>query len=110
MTLDSRPGDQETRRPEDRMIRYKRNSKTISGRLHEEMIMMDIDQGKYFSLNPVATRIWDFLEHEMDVEELCGKLMEEYEVRPEQCREEVIGYLGDMIRLGLVFETRSEAT
>ena len=50
------PGSQECK------TKYVRNSKTISGRLHDEMVMMDIEQGKYFSLNPVATRIWDLLE------------------------------------------------
>jgi hypothetical protein len=90
-------------RAADSTTKYRRNSKTISGRLHDELIMMDIDQGKYFSLNPVATRIWDLLENPMNTGELCSVLTEEYEVGKEQCREEVERYLGEMVRLGLVF-------
>ena len=50
------------------MNRYCRNNKAISGRLHDEMVMMDPAQGKYFSLNPIATRIWDLLENPNDID------------------------------------------
>jgi len=85
---------------------YIRNSKTISGRLHDEIVMMDLEQGKYFSLNPVATRIWDLLERELTVEELCVLLKEEYEVESRQCIEDVSEHLGEMVRLGLVITIR----
>lgn len=83
-------------------LKYSRNSRTISGRLHDEMVMMDLDQGKYFSLNPVATRIWDLLERELTVEELCVLLREEYEVESRRCFDEVSELLGEMERLGLI--------
>jgi hypothetical protein len=86
----------------NREVKYIRNSRTISGRLHDEMVMMDLDQGKYFSLNPIATRIWDLLERELTVDELCALLREEYEVESHRCIEEVTDHLGEMVRLGLV--------
>ncbi|HOR10304.1 MAG TPA: PqqD family protein [Bacteroidales bacterium] len=90
------PGSQECK------TKYVRNSKTISGRLHDEMVMMDIEQGKYFSLNPVATRIWDLLESPLALDELCLALMEEYEVDTYQCRSDVEEHLDQMISLGLI--------
>lgn len=89
---------------QDQCARYIRNNKTISGRLHDELVMMDMDQGKYFSLNPVATRIWELLEAPVTLEALCGQLQEEYEVEGESCREEVSLLLDEMIRLRIVFE------
>ena len=85
------------------MTKFTRNIKTISGRLHDEMVMMDIEQGRYFSLNPVATRIWDMMDKPLDIDELCSKLHEEYDVSPEQCRREVEEHLGELVKLGLVF-------
>ncbi len=90
------------------MIKYTRNSKTISGRLHDELVMMDLGQGKYFSLNPVATRIWDLLEHPADPDELCQVLTGEYEVDYEQCYREVAEHLYEMVKLGLVAEVKNE--
>lgn len=86
------------------MKTYVRNNKTISGRLHDEMVMMDIDQGKYFSLNQSATAIWEKLETPLSLEELCKRLVEEYEVEPEQCRREVEEHLDKMIKIGLIIK------
>jgi hypothetical protein len=86
------------------MVTYLRNSKTISGRLHDEMVMMDMEQGKYFSLNQTATAIWEFLENPLTMDELCDRLMEEYEVDRERCLEEVNEYIEEMMKLSLVKE------
>jgi len=83
--------------------RYIRNLKTISGRLHDEMVMMDIEQGKYFSLNPVATRIWELLEEHADSDTICNKLLDEYDVNPDQCRAEVSQVLEELLGMGLIF-------
>ncbi|HNX65260.1 MAG TPA: PqqD family protein [Bacteroidales bacterium] len=86
------------------MVKYIRNSKTISGRLHDEMVMMDMEQGKYFSLNQTATAIWEHLENPLTIEQLCDRLMDEYEVEREQCVEEIKEYLDEMKELSLVKE------
>jgi len=82
--------------------KYIRNSKTISGRLHDELVLMDIDKGKYFALNPVATRIWDLLEQPLSVRELCDRLTEEYETQQAECIHDVEEHLDEMNKLGLV--------
>jgi hypothetical protein len=81
---------------------YIRNNSTISGRLNDELVMMNVEKGKYFSLNPVATRIWDLLERKLSVEELCNQLAGEYEVDTEQCLKEVEEHLEEMKKLGLI--------
>jgi len=86
------------------MLRYQRNSKTISGRLSDELVMMNIEKGKYFSLNPVATRIWDLLETPLTTEELCSLLREEYEVDIEQCRADVTEVLKKMIKMEIIMK------
>ncbi len=88
------------------MTRYIRNSKTISGRLHDEMVMMDMDQGKYFSLNQTATVIWEMLENPMTIEDICTRLAEDFEVDMRQCREDVLSYLEEMTDRGLISEEK----
>jgi len=84
------------------MSKYFRNNKTISGRLHDEMVMMDINQGKYFSLNQTATAIWEKLENPLTIDELCRLLIEEYDIDSDRCNAEVTDHLNEMIKLGLV--------
>ena len=86
------------------MKKYIRNNETITGRLQDELVMMDIDKGKYFSLNPVATRIWDLLEKPLSIDELCNLLMEEYDVEAGQCFSEVESLLAEMKKLGIIKE------
>lgn len=83
-------------------MRYERSKKTISGKLHDELVMMDMDQGKYFSLNQTATAIWELLEEPLTPEELCDRLTEEFDVEKEQCLEEVKIHLEEMVKLSLV--------
>ena len=84
------------------MTKYIRKKDSIDGRLHDELIMMDIDQGKYFALNPVATRIWDLLENPASLDEICTILMNEYEVDATQCHEEVQTHMEEMVNMKLV--------
>jgi hypothetical protein len=86
------------------MHKFIRNNETIQGRLQDELVMMDIQKGKYFSLNPVATQIWDLLEKPLSLDELCNLLTVEYEVEPDQCREDVREYLAEMEKLGLILK------
>ncbi|HPJ79158.1 MAG TPA: PqqD family peptide modification chaperone [Prolixibacteraceae bacterium] len=90
------------------MTKYLRNSKTISGRLHDELVMMDISLGKYFSLNATATTIWELLENPMTREEVCFSLMEKYEVGPRQCAREVGEHLREMTNIGLILTVEEE--
>ncbi len=84
------------------MTKYIRNNETITGRIHEEIVMMDIEKGKYFSLNPVATDIWELLEKPLTIENLCTKLVDQYEVDPQQCQIDTEQHLKEMITLGLI--------
>lgn len=81
---------------------YQRTANTFSGRLQDELIMLDVTLGKYFTLNHVAARIWEILEDPKTEDEICGALLEEYEVEENECRNEVIEYLEKMIKFGLV--------
>jgi hypothetical protein len=87
-----------------KMKKYIRNNDTITGKLHDEQVMLDIEKGKYFSLNPVATRIWEILEEPLGIDELCNLLLEEYEVDTKQCKMETNEYLIQLVKLGLVRE------
>ena len=87
-----------------KMKKYIRNNDTITGKLHDEQVMLDIEKGKYFSLNPVATRIWEILEQPLGIDELCNLLLEEYEVDTKQCKIETNEYLIQLVKLGLIRE------
>ena len=53
------------------MKKYQRNKNTVASKLDDELVMIDIDLGKYFSLNQVASSIWDCLDSPKTHDEIC---------------------------------------
>jgi hypothetical protein len=84
------------------MEKYYRNSQIIDGSLEDNLVMMHIEKGKYFGLNPVGKRIWEIIEHPKSFIEITEILQAEFEVTPEQCETEVRKFLEKMEKSDLV--------
>lgn len=78
-----------------------RHPDMLSAEIGGEAVMMSIEKGAYFGLNPVATRIWDLIEQPKSLAELIAVIFGEYEVTPEQCEADVREFSADMIERGL---------
>ena len=79
-----------------------RSNDPISEPVDDELVMADIDRGKYYGLNDIATAIWQNLENKITVEDLCKRLCESYEVTPEQCSAEVLSFLKELETRNLI--------
>ena len=79
-----------------------RSNDPISEPVDDELVMADIDRGKYYGLNDIATAIWQNLEKKITVEDLCKRLCESYEVTPEQCSGEVLAFLRELETRNLI--------
>lgn len=78
-----------------------RHSDMLSAEIGGEAIMMSIENGAYFGLNPVATRIWDLIEQPKSVAALIQTITDEYEVSSEQATDDVQVFVADMIERGI---------
>ncbi len=58
-----------------------------------EVVMLSIENGEYYGMDKVGSRIWNLLEEPMSFEALVEKLMEEYEVDEEQCYNEALDFI-----------------
>lgn len=67
-----------------------------------ELVMMDIDSGRYYRLNGVASHVWEALDRPKSAQELCRSLQAAYDVEWDRCLREVSVLLHDLQRLGLV--------
>lgn len=79
-----------------------RSDEPIAEPVDDELVMADIDRGKYYSLNPIATAIWQNLERPITVEELCERLCQQYEVSAEQCAADVMPFLEELEKRRLI--------
>lgn len=67
-----------------------------------EKVMMNLEIGRYFTLNEVGSRIWELIDKNNDVEGIINGLLEEYEVSREMCSEQVFKYLEDLKQYGII--------
>lgn len=74
----------------------RRNKEILSADMAGDTVMMGIEQGEYYGLNAIGTRIWHLLEHDMSVQEICTLLRREYDVSDTQCRDDVRRFLQEL--------------
>lgn len=77
-------------------------SELISSDIDGEIVMMDIEEGSYYGLNNVASRIWQLVEKEITVSNVCDALLHEYDVDKKECEKEVIKYLETLVDKKLI--------
>lgn len=74
----------------------------VQTELDEHKMLMSIEAGKFYSLNPWASRIWEILEKPAHIRELCETLVAEYEIASQDCQEEVLQFLRALVERRLV--------
>ena len=62
--------------------------------LEGEMVLLDLDTGIYFGLDPVGTRMWNLLAEHRATEKVVEAMLGEYEVEEPRLR----GDLEDLVR------------
>lgn len=77
--------------------KYIRKKELLSSKMDDEVVMMHPESGKYFALNPVASRIWELIESPHSLSELVEKLTKEFDVPEQKCHKEVSEFLNEII-------------
>ena len=82
--------------------RVTRNQAIVFTELDDTIVMMDVEEGRYYELDAVGARVWALLENGPLVDEVCEAMAGEYEVAPETCRKDVLGFLEELHGLQVV--------
>ncbi len=66
-----------------------------TGQIHSEIggevVLLNIDTGKYYGMNPVLSRIWNLIgEDSVDISDLIAQLLEVYEVSRNECERDLL--------------------
>lgn len=79
-----------------------RNTDLMAVPMDGDLVMMSISQGTYYGINPVGGRIWTLLEQPASVASLCNTIVSEFEVSKEQCQQDVLQFVEQMLKAGVV--------
>jgi hypothetical protein len=67
-----------------------------SAEVDGESVILDLEEGVYYGLNPVGARIWSEIQEPTAVEEITAAITAEYDVDADRCRGDVLSLLRDL--------------
>ena len=82
--------------------RMLRSNEPLTAPMDDMLLMMSVDQGRYYGLTGVGPRIWELLENPITEAELIERLLLEYDIAPESCRVQVTVFLAGLKERGLL--------
>ena len=73
--------------------RIVRSPDQISGDLDGKVVLLSIENGEYYNMNEVGSRIWALLEKPVTFGALIEQLLAEFEVERPTCEQEAVAFL-----------------
>jgi len=67
-----------------------------------EMVLLDLQSGTYFGLNPVGADVWNQITQRKSFAEIQAYLLSQYRVTPERCEAEVLSLITKLAEKGLI--------
>lgn len=88
---------------------YKKSDSIVSRKIADEFILVPIrknvgDLESVYKLNEVATRIWKQIDEKTKVREIKEKIVDEFEVIPEDAEEDIFRYLQQLEKIKAIRE------
>ncbi|NND72404.1 MAG: PqqD family protein [Rhodothermales bacterium] len=74
----------------------------LSSRLGDEIVILSVNGGKYYGLNPLAAFVWGLLADPVKFNDLKMAVLQEYEVPEDKCVADLNKLIVDLQKEGLV--------
>ena len=74
----------------------------VSCDLDEEVVILGLQDGVYYGLDPVGARVWAIIQEPHAVREIRDLLIQEYDVTGQQCEADVLAFLEQLQNWGLI--------
>jgi hypothetical protein len=81
--------------------KWQRDDNWVGSQIEDSFVMVNIETGKYVSLNASASAIWEALEQPRSRDEIVSDLRGKFDVDADACRNSVERMLGKMNDLQL---------
>jgi hypothetical protein len=79
-----------------------RHPDMISAEMGRETVMMSIENGHYYGLNSVGSRVWTLLEQNPKIAEICRLIEAEYDIETAECEKAILAFVSQLAQNGLV--------
>jgi hypothetical protein len=82
--------------------RFNLNTEQISTKLEQDTVILNLATGQYYSLEGVASLIWQGFEAKYSLGEIQEKIVATYDVSPEQSLSDIQSFIVDLTHAGLI--------
>ena len=79
-----------------------RSQDQLSGDIDHEVVLLSLNQGAYYQLNDVGSRIWELLETPTTVESVIEQMVKEFDVTRDTCEAQVFDFLRALLAERLI--------
>lgn len=73
-----------------------RNEDVLFSEVADGMSLMDIDSGQYYHYDTTGSAVWKEMENPISVANLCRQLGEKFDVDPQTCKNDTLGFLAEL--------------
>jgi len=70
--------------------------------LQGETVLLNLNTGVYFGLDPVGTRIWQLIQEQQSLQKVQDCLLEEYDVTRDQGLQDLLALITQLQEKGLI--------
>jgi hypothetical protein len=74
----------------------------LTSDIDDEKVMMSVEKGEYFGLDPIGSRVWDMIGKPVKVKELVDLLLANYNVDRETCERDILAFLEELHKNGIL--------
>ncbi|MDI1266249.1 MAG: PqqD family protein [bacterium] len=80
----------------------KKSIRQVSCEFNDEVVLLQLDRGRYFGLQTVGAAIWNGLAEPRPIADICDDVLAQFDVAPTVCKDHVIKFLTRLQSVGLI--------
>jgi len=82
--------------------RVRVNKDYVYCKVDDEMVLLGMEDGIYYGLNPVGAFIWEEIKEPKTVNEVRDAVLSEYEVKISECEGDLYELIQELVEKGLI--------
>ncbi len=82
-----------------------RDPDLVCAEMDGDLVMMSIENGEYYGIGGVGTRIWELLDQPTTIQQLVETIKTEFDIEEDRCRDDVLSFSEKLFELGLIKPT-----
>lgn len=76
--------------------KLERSEHAVGSKVGEETVILHLENGTYYGLDSLGTRVWDLLEKSTTVSEICTALLPKYKVSADVLTADITAFVMEM--------------